>query len=45
MLKSVYSSIFLFLVIGLLASCVVMSTKKYNNLIAKKDSLSLGWEG
>lgn len=44
MLKSVYSSIFLFLVIGLLASCVVMSTKKYNTLIAKKDSLSLGWE-
>jgi chemotaxis protein MotB len=44
MLKSFYSAIFLFFVPGLFASCVVMSTKKYNNLLAKKDSISLGWE-
>jgi len=33
----------LFLV-SLLASCVVMSPKKLNTLLAQKDSLSLGWE-
>jgi chemotaxis protein MotB len=44
MRKTIYSVIALFLVVGFLASCVVMSTKKYNNLIAQKDSLSLGWE-
>lgn len=44
MMKTVYSAIALLLFISLFASCVVMSTKKYNNLIAKKDSLSLGWE-
>ena len=27
-----------------LASCVVISPKKYNALLAQKDSLSLGWE-
>lgn len=40
----VYSaSIFLFFGV-LLTSCVVMSPKKYNNLLSQKDSLSLGWE-
>jgi chemotaxis protein MotB len=28
-----------------LSSCVVLSPKKYNALLAQKDSLSLGWEG
>lgn len=44
MRKISYSAIILFSFIGLLASCVVMSPKKYNHLIAQKDSLSLGWE-
>ncbi len=26
------------------SSCVVLSPKKYNNLLAQRDSLSLGWE-
>jgi chemotaxis protein MotB len=30
--------------ISLLTSCVVMSPKKLNTLLAQKDSLSLGWE-
>lgn len=30
--------------IGSLSSCVVLSPKKYNALLAQKDSLSLGWE-
>lgn len=29
----------------LLSSCVVLSPKKYNALLAQKDSLTLGWEG
>ncbi|HQT23335.1 MAG: hypothetical protein B7X86_10545 [Sphingobacteriales bacterium 17-39-43] len=44
MRKTSYSVITLFLFIGLFASCVVMSPKKYNAIIAQKDSLSLGWE-
>lgn len=44
MRKTIYSVITLFLFIGLFASCVVMSPKKYNKLIIQKDSLSLGWE-
>lgn len=44
MRKTIYSVIALLLFVGFLASCVVMSPKKYNNLIAQKDSLSLGWE-
>ncbi len=44
MRKTIYSVIALFLLIGLLASCGVMSPKKYNKLITQKDSLSLGWE-
>ncbi len=32
------------LLITALASCVVISPKKYNALLAQKDSLSLGWE-
>ncbi len=33
------------LFLGSFTSCVVLSPKKYNALIAQKDSLSLGWEG
>lgn len=44
MKKIVYSAFVAFLISGLLASCVVMSPKKYNNLLAQKDSISLGWE-
>lgn len=33
------------LFLGSFTSCVVLSPKKYNALIARKDSLSLGWEG
>lgn len=44
MRKTIYSVIALCLFITLLASCVVMSPKKYNKLITQKDSLSLGWE-
>ncbi len=32
------------LLLNALASCVVISPKKYNALLAQKDSLSLGWE-
>ncbi len=44
MRKYIYPAITLFLIIASLTSCVVMSPKKYNTLIAQKDSLSLGWE-
>ena len=37
-------ALFSFLIISL-SSCVVLSPKKYNALLAQKDSLSLGWEG
>lgn len=30
--------------ISVLSSCVVLSPKKYNGLLAQRDSLSLGWE-
>ena len=33
------------LFLSLITSCVVLSPKKYNTLLAQKDSLSLGWEG
>lgn len=33
------------LLITVFTSCVVISPKKYNALLAQKDSLSLGWEG
>ncbi len=33
----------LFLVIATLSSCVVLSTKKYKALLAKQDSLNMGW--
>ena len=29
---------------GSLSSCIVLSTKKYNSLLAQKDSLSAGWD-
>lgn len=35
--------LFVILLSGL-SSCIVLSPKKYNNLLAQKDSLSLGWE-
>lgn len=37
--------VFILLFLGLFSSCVVLSPKKYNTLLAQKDSLSLGWEG
>ncbi len=33
----------LFLVVATLSSCVVLSTKKYKSLLAKQDSLNMGW--
>jgi chemotaxis protein MotB len=36
---------FIILFIGLFSSCVVLSPKKYNALLAQKDSLSLSLEG
>lgn len=44
MMKTIYSATTLFTFIILFASCVIMSPKKYNALIAQKDSISLGWE-
>ncbi len=37
--------VFIVLLIAVLSSCVVLSPKKYNALLAQRDSLSLGWEG
>lgn len=39
---TLYSSFLLF--IGFSSSCIVLSTKKYNNLLAQQDSLSAGWD-
>lgn len=36
--------VFTILFISSFISCVVLSPKKYNRLLAQKDSLSLGWE-
>lgn len=33
----------IFLVVATLSSCVVLSTKKYKSLLAKQDSLNMGW--
>lgn len=33
----------IFLVVATLSSCVVLSTKKYKALLAKQDSLNMGW--
>lgn len=44
-MKKLYIASFALFLISLLASCVVMSPKKFNSLLAQKDSLSLGWEG
>jgi len=38
-------AVFIVLLITVLSSCVVLSPKKYNALLAQRDSLSLGWEG
>lgn len=44
MKKLTFPTLFI-IVIGCLSSCVVLSPKKYNALLAQRDSLSLGWEG
>jgi len=44
-MRKLYIPAFALFLISLLASCVVMSPKKFNTLLAQKDSLSLGWEG
>ncbi|MHB1179665.1 MAG: OmpA/MotB family protein [Daejeonella sp.] len=36
--------VFIVLLITVFSSCVVLSPKKYNTLLAQRDSLSLGWE-
>ncbi|MGB4776222.1 MAG: OmpA family protein, partial [Daejeonella sp.] len=41
-MKKIYTAILLAIVISSLNSCV--STKKYNTLLAQKDSVSLGWD-
>lgn len=33
----------LFMLVATLSSCVVLSTKKYKSLLAKQDSLNMGW--
>lgn len=43
-LKNFFNSVFIFLLSGFLGSCVITSPKKYNALLAQKDSLALGWE-
>lgn len=43
-MKSFFNSVFIFLLIGFLSSCVIISPGKYNALLAQKDSLTLGWE-
>jgi len=44
-MRKLHIAAFTLILISLLASCVVMSPKKFNTLLAQKDSLSLGWEG
>ena len=44
-MKKLTFPIFVILFIATLSSCVVLSPKKYNALLAQRDSLSLGWEG
>jgi len=43
-MKSIFYSVFIFLITGFISSCIVTSPKKYNALLAQRDSLSLGWE-
>ena len=44
MRKITISILITILFITALSSCVVLSPKKYNSLLAQRDSLSLGWE-
>ncbi|MEO8794283.1 MAG: OmpA family protein [Daejeonella sp.] len=43
-MKKLNIAILLAILIGSFSSCVVLSPKKYNALLAKNDSLSMGWE-
>lgn len=43
-MRKLFIPVFTILFISSLTSCVVLSPKKYNTLLAQKDSLSLGWE-
>lgn len=43
-LKHLFISLFFLTLISTFSSCVITSPKKYNALLAQKDSLSLGWE-
>lgn len=43
-MRKLYIPVLALFLVSLLASCVVMSPKKLNTLLAQKDSLSLGWE-
>lgn len=43
-MRKLYIPALALFLVSLLASCVVMSPKKLNTLLAQKDSLSLGWE-
>lgn len=42
-MKSLFAPVFIVLITSF-SSCVITSPKKYNALLAQKDSLSLGWE-
>lgn len=44
-MRKLFIPVFALFLVSFLASCVVMSPKKLNTLLAQKDSLSLGWEG
>jgi chemotaxis protein MotB len=43
-MRNIFLAILVMFSVSFFASCVVMSTKKYNALLVQKDSLSLGWE-
>ncbi|HCN84183.1 MAG TPA: hypothetical protein DIT07_11280 [Sphingobacteriaceae bacterium] len=43
-MKRFFTSIFIVLLFVSLHSCVVLSNKKYNALLASRDSLSAGWD-
>lgn len=44
-MRTLFLPIFIVSLITVLSSCVVLSPKKYNAILAQRDSLSLGWEG
>ena len=43
-MKKLSLPVLFILFISFISSCVVLSPKKYNGLLAQRDSLSLGWE-